>query len=462
MSRNKRTYPKGQYAGAKRLKAHAKLLSQGGEEPEEESILKSIKIHPLLRGTNGDGARLPVPSEWKSNQDESKLKNPIKNSKWRSSKGFFINPYIDQNDISKAPVRQKRLMQVNEKGKYVREAQLLREQLEQEQEEEERQNRLKSLHLIPDEKLGEQYYAPTLPPNIEWWDQELMRIKSYDGLGDESNVTYKDISDENNPITIYIQHPVPIPAPWEKSLPQLKPLYLTKEEKKRLRKNARTARIEEKRDRVKLGLDPAPPPKVKLKNLMNVLTNETIKNPTEVEMKIKQEVEQRQIEHEKMNKDRQLTKEQRRDKLQKGVDKDRLKKGYHSCIFRVGRLTNPKHVYKVDINAKEYGLTGLCLNLKDGISLVIVEGGQKAVNKYKKLMLRRIKWQENERPNTEKNNDSLPLEDLSSNDCQLVWEGELPLLHFRKWSMYNYETEDSIVDILGRYKLENYWRQANA
>lgn len=36
-----------------------------------------------------------------------------------------------------------------------------------------------------------------------------------------------NIRTENSPVTIYIQHPIPIPAPGEKSKVGLKPLKLT-------------------------------------------------------------------------------------------------------------------------------------------------------------------------------------------------------------------------------------------
>ena len=52
-------------------------------------------------------------------------------------------------------------------------------------------------------------------------------------------------------------------------------------------KNERQLKQQEKQDRIKLGLDPPPPPKVKLSNLMNVLTNESIKDPTAVENRVK-------------------------------------------------------------------------------------------------------------------------------------------------------------------------------
>lgn len=46
---------------------------------------------------------------------------------------------------------------------------------------------------------------------------------------------------------------------------------------------------------------------------------------------------------------------------------------------------------QVDMNAQQYHLTG-CVLVYSNVNLVIIEGGPKALRKYKKLMLHRIKW----------------------------------------------------------------------
>lgn len=43
------------------------------------------------------------------------------------------------------------------------------------------------------------------------------------------------------------------------------------------------------------------------------------------------------------------------------------------------------------MNAQQYHLTG-CVLVYSNVNLVIAEGGPKALKKYKKLMLQRIKW----------------------------------------------------------------------
>lgn len=363
-------------------------------------ILNNIKIHPLLQ-MNVDGSKHEEEKNVVGSDNKRKKINPIL-SDWKQREGFLINPYIDQSDLSIVPERRKRIIRINEPGKYIERANHFRDKIKAERIENEQEEQLKKLNLIPDSRIGEELYEEEFkepPPYVEWWDEPFLKNRGrrsdikYDGVG-EDVVSYKgkDVEeDEDNPITSYIQHPVPIEAPWVRLIPQPKPLFLTKREQKRLRKNRRMIEMKEKQDRIKLGLDPTPGPKIKLKNLMNVLTNETIKNPTEVEMRVRMEIQEREDEHKRMNEERKLSKEERREKIERKIEEDK-KRGIFRCIFVVDRLVNPKHVYKVDMNAKQLMLTGVCIRLesKDGKSMIIVEGGYKNVEKYKRLMTKRI------------------------------------------------------------------------
>jgi U4/U6 small nuclear ribonucleoprotein PRP3 len=72
-------------------------------------------------------------------------------------------------------------------------------------------------------------------------------------------------------ITIYVEHPVPIKPPGE---PDEKPaiaMFLTPKERKKLRKQTRAEREKERQERVLMGIEEAPAPKVKLSNLPRVL-----------------------------------------------------------------------------------------------------------------------------------------------------------------------------------------------
>lgn len=54
---------------------------------------------------------------------------------------------------------------------------------------------------------------------------------------------------------------------------------------------------------------------------MNVLTNEAIKDPTAVEMKVREEVEERHLKHMQENEERKLTKEERLAKFKTNTKK---------------------------------------------------------------------------------------------------------------------------------------------
>ena len=90
----------------------------------------------------------------------------------------------------------------------------------------------------------------------------MLPNKTYDDIdrSDEALSTL-NIRTHNSPITLYIQHPIPIPAPGDKNKVELKPLMLTKKEQKKMRKQRRQAELQDKRDRVRMGLIPPDPPK---------------------------------------------------------------------------------------------------------------------------------------------------------------------------------------------------------
>ena len=131
--------------------------------------------------------------------------------------------------------------------------------------------------------------------------------------------------------------------------------------------------------------------------------------------------------------------------------------GIHTTVYKIDKLVNPKHLFKLNISAQEENLVGVCLK-NPKFNLVIVEGGEKSIGHYKKLMMKRIKWTENVSQSA--TND--PIDDLSNNKCSLVWEGSLPDVHFQKWSiMYSRDDEEALT-ALKKFDLENYWRLASS
>ena len=187
------------------------------------------------------------------------------------------------------------------------------------------------------------------PPEAEWWDAALLPNKSYNDL--EEGMANLNIRNADSPITLYIQHPIPIPAPGDKNKPNFKPLKLTKKEQKKMRKQRRQAELQDKRDRIRMGLIPPDAPKgtcmltasihalntrcilVRLANLMKVLTSDAVQDPTRVEARVRREVAMRKHQHEKANAERKLTDEQRREKVEnKKIEEE--KKGIYGAVFK--------------------------------------------------------------------------------------------------------------------------------
>jgi U4/U6 small nuclear ribonucleoprotein PRP3 len=67
------------------------------------------------------------------------------------------------------------------------------------------------------------------------------------------------------------------------------------------------------------------------------------------------------------------------------------------AVFKVDTLKQPHLKFKVDMNAQQFHMGGFCLiadqtMAPDLPNLVIVEGGPRAIKKFKRLMLRRVDW----------------------------------------------------------------------
>jgi len=114
----------------------------------------------------------------------------------------------------------------------------------------------------------------------------------------------------------------------------------------------------------------------------------------------------------------------------------------------------------VDVNAQENLLTGGVVMCKDpsygetGLNLVVVEGGPKAVRRYIKLMLRRIKWG---RSSTGKEGEGDDDDDDDSDDdddddedggvgseagtkCELLWQG---VVHKRAFNGFKFQVSSN-------------------
>lgn len=278
-----------------------------------------------------------------------------------------------------------------------------------------------------------------------------------------------------------------------------------------MRRQRRQAELEDKRDRQKMGLLPPDPPKVRLANLMKVLTSDAVQDPTKVEAKVRKEVAMRAYKHEKDNQERKLTAEERKEKeYNQMVAKER--NGIRGAVFkyvnrvnslspftdlyilysliyillgenRIKYLTNGRHKFKVRETAKTNLLSGICI-FHPSFALVMVEGIDKSIKHFKRLMLSRIDWTEQARPmadgdasasddemsrdvNNNNNNDNGKEgeQDLADNKCELIWEGELPERVFKMFRARHVETDSKAKEWLtprfeGMWDLAKRWQWA--
>lgn len=452
-----------------------------------------IGLHPSLMGDpsadRGKGAHQgPKFSTVKGNREPERPK---------------LNPYLadaqseqqqqENDDLSFAPTarryaeRKSKQLVFSQKGKYMAQANALRQQARLE--EMKRRIAAETRKAEIEEASDKSFLAPA-PPEIEWWDE---------GLLPEGQNSYEDweapgrnkIETEDSIITALIQRPVLLQAAQDKFLPGPKPLMLTTKEQKKLRRQRRMADMKEEQAKIRLGLIEPPPPKVKKSNMMRVLGEQAVKDPTAVEARVNREIAQRANDHEKANAERALTAQQRAEKLKQQQAGDEAK-GVKVAVFRVDDLSSGKHRYQVDVNAKQNALTGIVV-LHPTMNLIIVEGGAHSINAYKKLMLKRVKWQENTAPPPDSEPTTFTgftdgsindinkgtrgqgskaqewchpldqdgnLKDLSKNRCLLVWEGEEAARVFKRWGSRACETDGEAKDVLSKTKMENMWTLA--
>ncbi len=447
-----------------------------------------VGLHPALMGDTGQDARSSkgrqaIQPKFATTMANRRAESPAPASKTGKGKKQLDlsgpsaeetrnNPYFDASlgaQTATLKTRHTRQLVFNQKGKYIQQANALRRQAALEQMK--RRITESSRKAGIDEDLDtEKAFLVQAPPDIEWWDEGLVNGKSYDVIDDPNGLK---IDTDDSIITLYIQHPVLIEPPQEKNMPAPKPMYLTAKEQAKLRRQRRMADLKEQQAKIRLGLEPAPPPKVKKSNLMRVLGEEAVKDPTAVEARVNREIQERFQKHVETNEERKLTKDQQHAKLASKQEQDAAK-GIYVSVYKIENLANGRHRFKISKNAEQNALTGICI-LHPKFNLVVVEGGEHSIRFYKKLMLNRVDWTENTAPNSvrEGNKEALAswlqaeddkgeLKDLTLNKCTLVWEGEEKARAFRKWGSRVCETDAAAKEALTRAKMENMWTLAKS
>lgn len=381
-------------------------------------------------------------------------------------------------------------------GKHIRKAQMLRyhnisrsikEEMRDERSEEEEEEKEKELELP--------LLSRKEPPSLEWWDKEYVVGDLYPASLSSSLSSPSATSTSATPsegvntvaITDIITHPVPVEPMTEGPAPAPLQLMLTAKERKKIKRMKRQAHQREQQDLIRFGVVPAPEPKLSLKNMFRVIENENIQNPTAFEAKVRGQMEARKNKHEKTNKERQLTDEQRKEKKRLKLQEDTSVET-HVAVFRAGDLKNGKSRFKVDVSTQQYNLTG-CAVLYRGCNCVVVEGGAKGIRKFTHLMLNRIKWEpapvvdelynegegegEDEEEGGEKSNSNdMDVEESVTYGKQeenagekgekaiLVWKGVVAARTFHNFQMKQCPTDASARKVLADRNVAHYWEAA--
>lgn len=460
---------------------YAQLMGEDGPSKARGGL--DVGLHPALmgdsqqdgRGTKGRSAMQPKFSTTMGNRQTESPAPTAKKAQLDISgptaEEIKANPYYDaslgpKNTVVKG--RKSRDLVFNQKGKYIAQAAALRRQAQLEAMKKRIAEHSRRAGLEEDLDT-EKAFLVLEPPKIEWWDEGLINGDTYNAIDNPANLK---IDTEDSIITVYIQHPVLLEPPQEKIIPAAKPMFLTSKEQAKLRRQRRMADLKEQQAKIRLGLEPAPPPKVKKSNLMRVLGEEAVKDPTAVEARVNREIAERKEGHEEMNEERKLTKEEKLSKLEKQQEEDAAR-GIHVRVYKIDNLANGKHRYKIGINAEQNKLTGVCV-MHPKMCIVVVEGGQHSIRNYEKLMEQRIKWSENDEPSRVKegNREALEqwleatdeqgeLKDLSLNKCEPIFKGEEKRRAFWKWwGMRACETEAKAKEVLAKGHMDSFWNVA--
>ncbi|CAG9823250.1 unnamed protein product [Phaedon cochleariae] len=352
----------------------------------------------------------------------------------------FVDPRIGV----KPALRTRRALRFHEPGKFQQLAERLRMKAQLEKLQNEISQIAKKTGISSATKLAliakTEGHSDEIP-HMEWWDSVIL-VDNLDTMIDEK------IAIKESSINTLVEHPTQMRCPTDPIKAVYMPVFLTQKERKKLRRQNRREAWKEEQEKIRLGLEPPPEPKLRISNLMRALGTEAVQDPTKVEAHVREQMAKRQRAHEEANASRKLTADQKRDKKIKKLKEDTTL-GAHVAVYRIRDLHElASKKFKIETNAKQLFMTG-CVVLYPDCCVVVVEGGPKQQKKYKRLMLQRIKWEED----TVRDPDGLQV----PNKCVLVWEGTSKQRHFGEVKFKVCPTERLAREHFKKHKAEHYW-----
>lgn len=363
--------------------------------------LAEVELHPLLsKPTLAQQSTAVVKSEQQLIKENPFLAHW--QQKQKPNKKQQRMPHVDKNLATEPSSHRPRPLKFNAPGKFVAKAEAERTAAQIRLLEREIAEATEDLgteldvSLVADILRSEQ----DKDEKMEWWDVPFLRQDTtslslaYDLLGN------------------LIQRPSLTNVESSKGGEELK-IYLTAEERKKLRRQRRLEAQKEVQEKIALGLLPPPPPKVKLSSLPrmlaqpgNALGDESVQDPTRIAAEIRAQSAARHEAHQQSNAERKLTDEERAaKKFRKFAELDAEE--VHVAVFKLNdRLEDGAKRFKVLINAEQNHLHGRSITTPN-FTLIIVEGGPKGIKRYTRLLLERI-------------------EPSDSNWATLLWSGSQP------------------------------------
>ncbi|XKL59109.1 hypothetical protein PGB90_000125 [Kerria lacca] len=365
----------------------------------------------------------------------------------KSSEETTESTFIDPRIPTKSSIRTKRALRFHEPGKFQQLAERMRMKFQLEKLQNEISQIARKTGISSAAKLAQ--LAPKGEdeveeiPDMEWWDSVIIKNETYDNIEDENCMhLIKESS-----ITNLVEHPIQMKPPTDPLKPVFMPIFLTRAERKKLRRQNRREAWKEEQEKIRLGLTPPPEPKLRISNLMRVLGTEAVQDPTKMEAHVRAQMAKRQKAHEDANASRKLTDDQKREKNIRKIKEDTTL-GVNVSVYRVSDLSSASKKFKVETNAKQLFMTGGVIMFQD-CNIIVVEGGPKQQKKFKRLMLNRIKWEEDKIKT--KDGEEVP------NKCILVWEGMSKQRNFGEVKFKACATEKLAREQLKKHGVEQYW-----
>ncbi|XP_071098058.1 U4/U6 small nuclear ribonucleoprotein Prp3-like [Haliotis cracherodii] len=391
------------------------------------------------------------------------LKANIRAKRREQFKGLIDKPpeeisdskFFDPRVGAKGATRQKRSFKFHDKGKFESLAQRLRTKAQLDRLQNEIASAAKKTGIASAAKLATIVPKKEIKegdtPDIEWWDYFITIKESYEELPSDKASRRAMLQG----ITMLVEHPAQLRPPAEPTKEISIPVYLTKKERKKLRRQNRQEAEKELQEKIRLGLQPPPEPKVRMANLMRVLGTEAVQDPTKIEAHVRAQMAKRQKAHEEANAARKLTTEQRREKKMKKIKEDTTL-GVNVNVYRVRDLNNPARKFKIEANANQLFMTGFVVMYKD-CNVIVVEGGPKQQRKFRRLMMQRIKWAEDTKKKKDDDDSDSEEEEEKYNKCVLVWEGMTKARAFSEMKFKLCPTESFAREQFRKCGVEHYW-----